>query len=291
MDTKEQVREFWNSHPCGSQMSPLPEGLAFFLDYEAKRYALEPHILEVVPFAAGRNRDVLEIGCGLGTDGTRWAQAGARYTGIDLTAEAVRLTSHNFNLRGLQGRFLTADAEQLRFPDASFDIVYSHGVIHHTPRIEKTVAEIHRVLRPGGKAIVMVYHRHSYNYYGNILLLRRLGAMLLALPGGLALARLATGESPKLLAAHREALRREGLAYLATQRFLTANTDGPWNPLSRVHSQSEARALFSGFRRVSTEVRYLNRRRLPLLGRWLPESWHAAWSRRWGWHLYIFAEK
>src|SRR5437868_10618865 len=103
-DRNQSVREFWNQHPCGKQL--VTEDLAqreFFLDYESKRYALEPHILEVVPFAEGKGRDVLEIGLGLGTDGARWAAAGARYTGVDLTPEAVRLTSENFRMRGLNG--------------------------------------------------------------------------------------------------------------------------------------------------------------------------------------------
>jgi SAM-dependent methyltransferase len=289
---KENVREFWNQNPCGAQLSPEERGQReFFLDSEAKRYALEPHILEIVPFAQGRDKDVLEIGCGLGTDGVRWAVHGARYTGVDLTPEAVRLAGENFRLRRLSGRFQNLDAERLPFDDGSFDIVYSHGVIHHTPNTEGVVSEIYRVLRPGGKALVMVYHKSSYNYRVNIMLLRRVGMGLLFLPGGVEWASRLTGEKKELLEKHRQALRQEGLGYLKTDRFLNANTDGPGNPLSKVYTRKEAEKLFRQFPSISTQVRYLNRRRIPFLGALMPGGLHDRLSRRWGWHLYIFAQK
>lgn len=289
---KRDVREFWNAHPCGAHLSREERGRReFFMDYEAKRYALEPHILEVVPFPEGKGKDVLEIGTGLGTDGARWAAEGARYTGVDLTPEATRFASENFRVRGLTGRFLNLDAETLPFENGSFDIVYSHGVIHHTPRTERVVSEIHRVLRPGGRAIVMVYHKSSCNYHVNIMLFRRLGISLLLLPGGARLARLLTGERPEVFEGHLKAFREKGLRYLSRPEFLSANTDGPGNPLSKVYTRRTGRELFKDFASVKTEVRYLNRRRLPFIGPRLPEPLHDWLSRRWGWHLYIFAQK
>ena len=287
----EDVQGFWNASPCGSETALAPEGEEYFRNVESCRYQLEPHILEVVPFSIGKDKDVLEVGCGLGTDGTRWAKAGARYTGIDLTPEAVRLASQNFSWRGLKGHFQRVDAEHMPFPDASFDLVYSHGVIHHAPDIEQVVSEIYRVLRPGGQAILMVYHRHSYNYYLNILFLRRLGILLLLLPGGVSLAHGLTREKKEVLELHKKLFREKGLAYLGAREFLNANTDGPGNPLSRVYSKREAAHLLKSFRSVRSEVRYLNRRRLPLLGKLLPERLHDWLSTRWGWHLYLFAEK
>ena len=244
-----------------------------------------------MPFSSGRGKDVLEVGCGVGTDGVQWAKAGARYTAIDLTPEGVRLSAENFRLRGLEGRLLQVNAEHMPFPDDSFDIVYSHGVIHHAPDIERVVSEIHRVLRPGGEAIVMVYHRHSYNYYGNILLLRRLGALFLLLPGGVSLAHALTRENRETLEKHKTAFAKRGWEYLRAREFLNANTDGPENPLSRVYSKSEASTLFRSFRSIRMKVRYLNRRRLPLVGNLLPQKLHDELSARMGWHLYIFAEK
>lgn len=289
-DSVQQVQTFWNANPCGAQTASVGKGLEFFRQVEAFRYTLEPHILEVVPFAIGRGKKVLEVGCGLGTDGIHWAEAGAHYTGIDLTSEAVRLASENFSCRGLQGRFIKINAEQIPFLDASFDIVYSHGVIHHAPNIDKVVSEIHRVLRPGGKAILMVYHRHSYNYYLNILLLRRLGVLLLLLPGGLSLAQWITREKRETLQVHKNNLKKKGWKYLRTQEFLNANTDGPNNPLSRVYSKKEAIRLLKAFSMLRTEVRYLNRRRVPILGKMLPKKLHDWLSSRWGWHLYLFVE-
>jgi 2-polyprenyl-3-methyl-5-hydroxy-6-metoxy-1,4-benzoquinol methylase len=284
----EAVQEFWNAKPCGADTAQAPVLTPeYFHEVEAFRYQLEPHILEVVPFAATKGKRVLEIGCGLGTDGARFAAAGADYQAVDLTEESLRLAKANFTSRGLSGTFTQTNAETLPFPRASFDVVYSHGVIHHIPQTEQVVSEMHRVLKPGGKAIVMVYHRHSYNYYVNILLFRRLGALLLLLPGGTAIAAGLTGEKREILEAHRHQLHDRGLSYLRTQEFLSANTDGPGNPLSKVYSQREATDLFRMFNPVKTQVRYLNRRRIPFIGKWLPSFL----DRRWGWHLYIEALK
>src|SRR6266699_3450587 len=137
------------------------------------------HIPIAADFRSARGLKVLEIGCGLGTDGAQFAEAGADYTGVDLTEAAVELARRRFELFSLPGKFQTADAENLAFADDSFDLVYSHGVLHHTPETEKAIQEIHRVLRPGGRAVVMLYHRGSYNYRINISLLRRAGAKLL----------------------------------------------------------------------------------------------------------------
>ena len=101
------------------------------------------------------------------------AKAGADYTGIDLTEAAIELARKRFALSQLNGEFRVSDAENLDFDDASFDLVYSHGVLHHTPDIEAAVREIYRVLKPGGRAIVMLYHRGSYNYRVGIRVLRR----------------------------------------------------------------------------------------------------------------------
>jgi len=284
----EAVQEFWDSKPCGSDTSQAaalsPE---YFREVEAFRYQLEPHILDVVPFAAFRNKQVLEIGCGLGTDGARFAAAGADYQAVDLTPQALHFAKANFTSRGLHGKFTQINAEQLPFSDATFDLVYSHGVIHHIPQTERVVSEMYRVLKPGGKAIVMVYHRHSFNYYVNILFVRRLGALLLLLPGGPAIAAKLTGEKREIMDSHRQRFRDRGFSYLSTKEFLSANTDGPGNPLSKVYSRSEALELFRQFHNVKTEIHYLNRRRLPLIGHWLPQNF----DRRWGWHLYIEALK
>src|SRR5262245_10858129 len=179
-ELKERVRAFWQEHPCGTKFSDAEMGSREFFDrIEAHRYEKEWHIPAAADFAGTRGLRVLEIGCGLGTDGAQFAAAGADYTGVDLTDAAVDLARRRFELFDLPGTFAKADAENLDFPADSFDLVYSHGVLHHTPDTPKSVREIHRVLRPGGRAEVMLYHRGSYNYRVNISLLRRAGVHLL----------------------------------------------------------------------------------------------------------------
>src|SRR5437870_7128851 len=159
-ELKERVREFWQADPCGTKFSDAETGtLEFFERIEAHRYAKEWHIPDAADFTGARGLRVLEIGCGLGTDGAQFAKAGADYTGVDLTDAAVDLARKRFELFGLPGEFRVADAESLDFADESFDLVYSHGVLHHTPDIARAVREIHRVLKPEGRAIVMLYHR------------------------------------------------------------------------------------------------------------------------------------
>ena len=185
-DLKERVRAFWQEHPCGSKFSDAEIGTREFFDrVEAHRYEKEWHIPVAAQFASTRGLKVLEIGCGVGTDGLQFARGGATYTGVDLTEAAVGLARNNFASAGIAGEFRMSDAENLDFADESFDVVYSHGVLHHTPDIEAAVREIHRVLKPGGRAIVMLYHRGSYNYRIGIRVLRRAGAGLLRSEGGI----------------------------------------------------------------------------------------------------------
>jgi ubiquinone/menaquinone biosynthesis C-methylase UbiE len=234
---------------------------------------------------------VLEIGCGLGTDGAQFARAGAIYTGVDLTEAAIELARRRFELESLAGEFRVADAENLEFPDENFDLVYSHGVLHHTPDTRRAVREVHRVLRPGGRGVVMLYHRDSYNYRINIGVLRRAGARLLQSEGGLKLAHRLTGEPIVSLREHAAHLRQDAGQYLAPEEFLNRNTDGAGNPLARVYSRREARDLFKDFARVDLAVHFLNKRWLPIVGAILPRTLETRPAARWGWHLWIYAEK
>lgn len=290
-ELKERVRAFWQEHPCGTKFADAPEGShRFFELVEQHRYQKEWHIPSAADFSSSSGLRVLEIGCGLGTDGARFAQAGADYTGVDLTEAAVDFARKRFELYDLPGGFRTADAEQLDFPDESFDVVYSHGVLHHTPDINSAVREIHRVLRPGGRAIVMLYHRDSYNYKINISLLRRAGVRLLRWNAGVKLVHLLTNEPEASLREHARRLKLDR-AYLSSGEFLSQNTDGAGNPLARVYSRDEARMLFKDFSRVRLKTFFLNKRWLPILGAVLPRSAESLLAARWGWHLWIYATK
>src|ERR1044072_8385514 len=159
---KDRVRAFWQENPCGTKFADAPPGSRKFYELvEEHRYTKEWHIPDAAGFSQTKNLSVLEVGCGLGTDGAQFAKAGAIYTGIDLTDAAVDLARRRFEIFNLPGTFRVADAERLDFPDNSFDLVYSHGVLHHTPDTQAAIREIHRVLRPGGRAVVMLYHRDS----------------------------------------------------------------------------------------------------------------------------------
>lgn len=289
---KDRVRAFWQANPCGTKFSDAEPGTRLFYErVEAHRYTKEWHIPAAAGFSQARGLRVLEIGCGLGTDGAQFARAGADYTGIDLTEAAIELARRRFELFDLPGEFRTADAENLDFADDTFDVVYSHGVLHHTPDTERAVREVHRVLKPGGVAKVMLYHRDSYNYRINIGVLRRAGAHLLKTEPGLKLVHHLTGEPVESLREHARRIKEDSESYLAPGEFLNQHTDGAGNPLARVYSRREAIELFRDFSEVELRTYFLNKRWLPLIGNVLPRSIESSLASRWGWHLWIYATK
>jgi SAM-dependent methyltransferase len=160
--SKGQVQAYWNDHPCGEGLTSSARGSsAYFDDIEAAKDRLEPFVHDFADFPRWRGRRVLEIGCGVGTDTVRFARAGAEITAVDLTETAVTLTRGHLEQLGLPGEVRQADAESLPFADGSFDLVWSWGVLHHTPDTARAVGEVARVLAPGGEARIMLYNRHS----------------------------------------------------------------------------------------------------------------------------------
>lgn len=162
--SKSDVESFWNAASCGEQA--YAQGADFKAQMKSQadaRYLLEPYIHDFARFQDGRGKDVLEIGVGMGSDHQLWAeQYPARLCGVDLTERAIDFTLNRLALsRDLRSELQKADAENLPFPDASFDIVYSWGVLHHTPDTQRAFAEAARVLRPGGVARIMIYHTWS----------------------------------------------------------------------------------------------------------------------------------
>ncbi|MDQ6652307.1 MAG: class I SAM-dependent methyltransferase [Acidobacteriota bacterium] len=289
---KERVRAFWQANPCGIKFVDAAPGTRRFYELvEAHRYTKEWHIPMAAAFSRTRGVKVLEIGCGLGTDGAQFAKAGADYTGVDLTDAAVELARRRFELFDLPGTFKRADAENLDFEDESFDLVYSHGVLHHTPETRKAIEEVHRVLRFGGRATVMLYHRDSYNYRVNISILRRAGAQLLNWESGVKLVHRMTGEPLDSLREHAKLLKTEKESYLDAGEFLSQNTDGAGNPWARVYSRAEARELFADFSEVKLKTYFFNKRWLPVIGKVLTRSFESRLAARWGWHLWIYATK
>jgi ubiquinone/menaquinone biosynthesis C-methylase UbiE len=166
MTLKEQVREFWNAEPCAMRFATKPVGTREFYDeVEAFRYRVQPWHKRVAEFDQHWGGDVLEIGCGMGTDALQFARGGATVTVVDLTQSAIDITRKRFEVYGFPLNAQVADAESLPFRDNTFDVVYSFGVLHHTPDTEKALHEAVRVLKPGGRLIVMLYHSRSLHFW------------------------------------------------------------------------------------------------------------------------------
>ena len=158
---KNDVHEFWNESSCGERL--FLEGFSKddYLSQSKVRYELEPEILSFAQFESFKNKKTLEIGVGLGSDHMLLAQNGAILTGIDLTERAVGHTKRRFELLELTSDLSIADAENLPFENKSFEMIYSWGVIHHSPNTPKVIDEIHRVLMKNGKCKIMIYHKYS----------------------------------------------------------------------------------------------------------------------------------
>ncbi len=163
---KECVQAYWQESPNGSTLTKASVGSPeFYSQIERERYAVEPFIARYAEFDTARGKRVLEIGIGVGTDFVRFGRAGAVLTGIDLTERAAELVCRRLVLEGLHADVVVGDAEVLPFGDASFDRVYSWGVLHHTPDTPRAIREAIRVLAPGGDLCLMLYARHSWVAY------------------------------------------------------------------------------------------------------------------------------
>lgn len=298
----ESVRAFWNTEACGSHfVKSFANDRDFFAQYRQFRYRTEWHIPAFASFADAAGRQVLEIGCGNGADGVMFAMHGARYTGIDLTAEAVDKTRRHFAAEGLDGEFRQENCEQLAFADNAFDIVYSFGVLHHTPSPGQALSEVYRVLKPGGEARIMLYHRHSFNYYVRILGYMRARALLEVLRRigrwdedrgrmASALAGVRGNDSPRVWEIHYRNFLREGREYFRARRFVHRCTDGPECPYAFTYTSREAKRLFARFDPVRISVGHLPLNKYPL-ARLLPRAAERALADTLGWHLLIRAGK
>jgi ubiquinone/menaquinone biosynthesis C-methylase UbiE len=287
----EQVRDFWNANPCQAALSSSRDRRRYFQEISDRRYSgRDGHVPTVAKFDSFRGKDVLEIGCGIATDGLEFARNGANYVGVDLTPHSIELAKERFDLFGVPGRFEIANAEHgLPFADGSFDHVYSFGVIHHSPAPEKIVEEIRRVLRKGGTFTVMLYNKRSINYYVEIMFLRRLLRWCL-LPSFMPrLIAYVTGFEQWKLEGHRKILKEKGR--ISKEDWISMNTDGPYCPLARVYNKQEAAKLFKDFGNLRQEVWEFNVDHWSFVGRAIPKSVALRLGRHWGWHRMIYGAK
>jgi len=277
-----EVQSFWNAHPCGDHIVGGLHGEfaddyeSFFAAYDAWRYRQEHHILGCLDRVNWHGRKVLEIGLGQGAESEQLIRRGAHWSGLDLTQESVDRVRARLAIRDLpHDELRQGSALAIPWPDATFDTVFSHGVLHHIPEIRRAQAEIHRVLRPGGTLIAMLYARRSLNYQVSIRLVRR-AALVAAYP----LRHSKLLPSAPMLRQHLDNAERTGLRrYLEIDTFTHRNTDGPLNPYARVYSLREVAADFPDFELVDAYQRYLHAPPLPV--RRLP-------GERWlGWHLWV----
>jgi ubiquinone/menaquinone biosynthesis C-methylase UbiE len=229
-----------------------------------------PFLREAIAFAAYTGKRVLEVGCGIGVDALEWRRAGNRVVAIDLNFPSCQLTKGRFLDAGcVDGRFLNGDAENLPFPDGTFDVIYSFGVLHHSPNTERAIEELHRCLRAGGLAIVMLYHKWSAMVWGEILLghgVRR-GALW------------KTKSIAELISRYTE---------------WDSQTADNVNPLTRVYSRSQVRRMFDRFADVQIATHYLRAGHFGPLVRFLPAIPGVVKRRlhyAFGWNLIVKAVK
>jgi 2-polyprenyl-3-methyl-5-hydroxy-6-metoxy-1,4-benzoquinol methylase len=265
------VKRYWDARPCNIRHSPKPVGSKeYFDEVEARKYLVEPHIPAFAQFERWAGKRVLEVGCGIGTDSINFARAGARLTAVELSSESLRIAAQRADVMGVRDRieFVQANAEELTsaLSGEPYDLVYSFGVVHHTPRPDRALAEIRALMAPGATLKLMIYHRRSWKVL-----------WILAAQG-----RGRFWNADELVATHSEA--ETGC------------------PVTFTYTRREARELVeqSGFSvrdlrvdhvfpyriRDYVEYRYVKE---PYF-RWMPEQLFRAFERRFGWHLLVTAE-
>jgi SAM-dependent methyltransferase len=268
MPTVDQVRTFWEANPVAAAAIPYPLGSPeYFREFDRLRFELESQTFlnSLFEFDRFRGRKVLDVGCGNGFVLSHFARAGAIVTGIDLTEVAVRLSRQRFEQAGLQGEFLTGNAEDLPFQDSTFACVTSMGVLHHTPNTEKAIGDLRRVLKPGGRIVLMFYHRDSLLYRFKLQVMARRS-------------------------------RRP-------VEDLVNDVDGSGNPRGDVYTKEELRRMLTGFEDLELFAGALEPRHvLPVrvvVGPGRVREWARAivrpalipFTRRFGWFLYARGRK
>ena|SRR5215469_2285976 len=266
-----QVRDYWNARPCNLRHSAAPVGTKEYFDQvEARKYFVEPHIPGFAEFERWQGKKVLELGCGIGTDTINFARHGALVTAVDLSEKSIELARKRSAVFGLEGQiqFYGGNAEELTqfVPVEAYDLIYSFGVIHHTPYPGKVVEEMRKFARPGTTVKIMVYHRRSWKV-----------AAILANEG--------KGQLWKL----RELVAKNSEAQTGC-------------PITYTYTRREGRKLLEGcgFRVCKARVEHIFPYHIPdyiqyryikeWYFAWMPDSLFRGLEKQFGWHLCLTAE-
>jgi ubiquinone/menaquinone biosynthesis C-methylase UbiE len=258
----------WTNDPCGAVYSnKYEEGSREFFEATIKnRYeAYAPWLKKIIDNIDVKGKTVLELGCGIGVDLLSFAKNGAKVTGLDLTPKHLELAKQLFITYGQNGEFIEGDAENLNIPSESIDIVYSFGVLHHTPNIIKAVAEIYRVLKPGGQAIVGLYHKNSWHYWVNMVF---------------------------LLGFFQRKLFKMSMKDILSSNIEVSHSGA--RPLVKVYSGSDCRRLFKNYSSVKLNVDYWTRdqvRFMPYIPQKLFSLLPPFLPSFLGWYIMVFAKK
>jgi ubiquinone/menaquinone biosynthesis C-methylase UbiE len=265
------VRRYWDDRPCNLRHSPRPVGSReYFDEVEDRKYFVEPHIPAFAQFERWNGKRVLEVGCGIGTDSINFARAGAKLTAVDLSGESLRIAQQRASLMGVEDQieFVQANAEELTsvVSGTQYDLIYSFGVIHHTPRPERALAEMRRLVAPGGTLKVMVYHRHSWKVLW-ILVAEGRGRFW---------------NAEALIAKYSEAQTGCPVTYSYSRR---AGRELIERSGFRVEDVSVDH-VFPYRVRDYVQYRYVKESYF----RWMPEALFRAFERQFGWHLLVTAQ-
>jgi 2-polyprenyl-3-methyl-5-hydroxy-6-metoxy-1,4-benzoquinol methylase len=264
------VERYWDSRPCNIRHSPKPVGSReYFDEVEARKYLVEPHIPAFAEFERWRGKRVLEVGCGIGTDSINFARAGARLTAVDLSTESLRLAEQRADVMRVADRirFVQANAEELTsaVADGPYDLVYSFGVVHHTPRPDRALAEMRSLVASGGILKLMVYHRRSWKVF-----------WIVAARGGGRF-----WKTDELVATHSEAQTGCPVTFSYSRRQARELVERNGFRVQDVHVDH----VFPYRVRDYVEYRYVKE---PYF-RWMPEPLFHAFERRLGWHMLVTA--
>lgn len=283
---KRELIKFWGSCPNGSlDAATSPADPAFFDRADAARIRVHtdlgiPWYMDAIGFERHRGEVVLEVGCGIGGDTVRWAERRNEVYAVDLNLPSVLLARQALCRKGLSATLAVADAENLLFPDAAFDFVYSFGVLHHSPDTPRAIHEAVRVLRPGGELQLMLYHRQSVLYYWRVLFwFGFVGGYRKRFP------------QPSAL-----------LSYVTEDQ---AKGGGMDNPLTQAFTRDEVQAMLHEMQTVAIDTHYIDAFQLippvPPFRTWralvhaaesiMPATMKHAICSRWGWNLLVRATK